>query len=114
MTLADAKPQPAACPTPNAWFVKVGSALAGRCRERAPESELLEAFTADWPHLQAGSGNHPGVVGAIALGRRHLNLSPGKLRLEESQAAAAVGQIRLAHAYKELLTRTKSRSRKFS
>ena len=28
---------------------------------------------------------------------------PGTLRLEESQAAAAVGQIRLAHAYKELL-----------
>ncbi len=41
--------------------------------------------------------------GAIALGRRHLGLSAGKLKLEESQAAAAVGQIRLAHAYKELL-----------
>jgi glutamate 5-kinase len=41
--------------------------------------------------------------GAIALGRRHLGLAPGALRLEESQAAAAVGQIRLAHAYKELL-----------
>jgi glutamate 5-kinase len=41
--------------------------------------------------------------GAIALGRRHLGLAAGKLRLEESQAAAAVGQIRLAHAYKELL-----------
>jgi len=41
--------------------------------------------------------------GAIALGRRHLGLGKGKLRLEESQAAAAVGQIRLAHAYKELL-----------
>jgi glutamate 5-kinase len=41
--------------------------------------------------------------GAIALGRRHLNLPSGTLRLEESQAAAAVGQIRLAHAYKELL-----------
>ena len=41
--------------------------------------------------------------GAIALGRRHLNLGPAKLKLEESQAAAAVGQIRLAHAYKELL-----------
>src|SRR6202044_1899058 len=27
----------------------------------------------------------------------------GKLKLEESQGAAAVGQIRLAHAYKELL-----------
>ena len=41
--------------------------------------------------------------GAIALGRRHLGLSAGRLKLEESQAAAAVGQIRLAHAYKELL-----------
>lgn len=41
--------------------------------------------------------------GAIALGRRHLALPKGELRLEESQAAAAVGQIRLAHAYKELL-----------
>jgi len=41
--------------------------------------------------------------GAIALGRRHLGLKHGTLRLEESQAAAAVGQIRLAHAYKELL-----------
>ena len=41
--------------------------------------------------------------GAIALGRRHLALGAGKLKLEESQAAAAVGQIRLAHAYKELL-----------
>jgi glutamate 5-kinase len=41
--------------------------------------------------------------GAIALGRRRLGLRHGTLRLEESQAAAAVGQIRLAHAYKELL-----------
>ena len=41
--------------------------------------------------------------GAIALGRRQLGLAPGKLRLEESQAAAAVGQIRLAHAWKEVL-----------
>jgi glutamate 5-kinase len=41
--------------------------------------------------------------GAIALGRRQLGLAPGKLKLEESQAAAAVGQIRLAHAWKEVL-----------
>ena len=41
--------------------------------------------------------------GAIALGRRSLGLPPGRLRLEESQAAAAVGQIRLAHAWKEAL-----------
>ena len=41
--------------------------------------------------------------GAIALGRRQLGLPAGKLQLEESQAAAAVGQIRLAHAWKEVL-----------
>jgi glutamate 5-kinase len=41
--------------------------------------------------------------GAIALGRRHLGLPAGKLKLEESQAAAAVGQIRLAHAWQEVL-----------
>lgn len=43
--------------------------------------------------------------GAIALGRRHLELPKGPLRLDESQAAAAVGQIRLAHAYKGMLER---------
>ncbi len=41
--------------------------------------------------------------GAIALGRRQLRLPDGVLPLEQKQAAAAVGQIRLAHAYKELL-----------
>src|SRR5690606_36465570 len=43
--------------------------------------------------------------GAIALGRRHLGLRSGTLRLEESQAAAAAGQIRLAHAWQEALAR---------
>ena len=41
--------------------------------------------------------------GAIALGRAALNLSAGVLRLEEKQAAAAVGQINLAHAYQASL-----------
>src|SRR5690606_10722003 len=41
--------------------------------------------------------------GAVALGRRQLGLDKGVLPLEQKQAAAAVGQIRLAHAYKELL-----------
>jgi len=43
--------------------------------------------------------------GAIALGRRHLELKPGKLKLEESQAAAASGQIHLAKAYEDALSR---------
>ncbi|MGB5592331.1 MAG: glutamate 5-kinase, partial [Gammaproteobacteria bacterium] len=41
--------------------------------------------------------------GAIALGRRYLGLDSGPLRLDESQAAAAAGQIRLAHAWQEAL-----------
>ncbi|MEO1205075.1 MAG: glutamate 5-kinase [Pseudomonadota bacterium] len=40
--------------------------------------------------------------GAIALGRHALHLPTGPLPLEDSQAAAAVGQITLAHAYREL------------
>jgi glutamate 5-kinase len=44
--------------------------------------------------------------GAIASGRRELKLAPGVLALEESQAAAAVGQIALAHIYKELFARS--------
>ncbi len=45
--------------------------------------------------------------GAIAVGRRHLGLRARTLRLEEQQAAAATGQIRLAHAYQEALARHK-------
>ena len=41
--------------------------------------------------------------GSIALGRKVLGLGSGVLTLEQSQAAAAVGQIRLARAYEEVL-----------
>lgn len=41
--------------------------------------------------------------GSIALGRKVLGLPEGALTLEQSQAAAAVGQIRLARAYEEVL-----------
>lgn len=41
--------------------------------------------------------------GSIALGRRVLGLPAGALPLEQAQAAAAVGQIRLARAYEEAL-----------
>lgn len=43
--------------------------------------------------------------GAIALGRRQLALAPGRLRLKDSQAASAVGQIHLAAAYRESFAR---------
>lgn len=41
--------------------------------------------------------------GAIPLGRRHLQFKNRTLQLEEKQASAAVGQIKLAHAYQEAL-----------
>ncbi len=41
--------------------------------------------------------------GSIALGRKVLGLGSGALTLEQAQAAAAVGQIRLARAYEEVL-----------
>ena len=43
--------------------------------------------------------------GAIAIGRQPLGLSDGSMRLEEKQAAAAAGQIRLSQAYQESFTR---------
>jgi glutamate 5-kinase len=43
--------------------------------------------------------------GAIALGRVVLKLPKGPLRLEDSQAAAAVGQIALARTWSEALSR---------
>lgn len=84
--------------------VKVGSTLLVDADKGRLNRVWLETFTADVARMQK-RGQEVIVVssGSIALGRRHLKLNPGKLRLEESQAAAAVGQIRLAHAYKELL-----------
>src|SRR5271155_5741304 len=84
--------------------VKVGSALLVDADKGRLNRTWLESFVEDVARLRR-RGQEVILVssGAIALGRRHLGLSAGKLKLEESQAAAAVGQIRLAHAYKELL-----------
>src|SRR5260221_13420091 len=84
--------------------VKVGSALLVDARSGHLKRAWLEALVEDLLRLrQRGQQLILVSSGAIALGRRHLGLAAGALRLEESQAAAAVGQIRLAHAYKELL-----------
>jgi glutamate 5-kinase len=85
-------------------IVKVGSALLVDADKGRLNRAWLESFASDIARLRK-RGQEVILVssGAIALGRRHLGLSHGKLKLEESQAAAAVGQIRLAHAYKELL-----------
>src|SRR5579862_791046 len=84
--------------------VKVGSALLVDGDSGRVNRAWLETLVADLLRLRK-RGQKVILVssGAIALGRRRLGLKPGALRLEDSQAAAAVGQIRLAHAYKELL-----------
>ncbi|HEX3860925.1 MAG TPA: glutamate 5-kinase [Stellaceae bacterium] len=68
-----------------AWLDRVAADVA-RCRQRGQEVILVSS-------------------GAIAVGRRRLGLRGRTLRLEDKQAAAATGQIRLAHAYQEALAR---------
>ena len=84
--------------------IKVGSALLVDSRTGRLNRSWLETLAEDIT-AAAKRGQQVIVVssGAIALGRRHLGLATGKLRLDESQAAAAVGQIRLARAWQEIL-----------
>lgn len=86
--------------------IKVGSSLLVESGTGQVNRAWLETLADDVHRLRA-RGQEVVLVssGAIALGRRQLGLAPGKLKLEESQAAAAVGQIRLAHAWKEELER---------
>jgi glutamate 5-kinase len=84
--------------------VKVGSALLVDPASGRLHRDWLATLAQDLASLRA-QGQELVVVssGAIALGRGPLGLAAGRLRLEESQAAAAVGQIRLAHAWTEVL-----------
>ena len=84
--------------------VKVGSALLVEGSTGRVNRAWLDSLAEDLAAIRA-RGQEVVLVssGAIALGRRELGLAAGKLKLEESQAAAAVGQIRLAHAWKEVL-----------
>lgn len=84
--------------------VKIGSALVVDPAKAAPRAAWLAGIAADIAELRA-RGTDVIVVssGAIALARRTLKLTRKTLRLEEKQAAAAVGQIRLAQAWTEAL-----------
>ncbi|GAB4260664.1 MAG: glutamate 5-kinase [Pararhodobacter sp.] len=84
--------------------IKIGSALLVDARSGALKSDWLAALALDVAEAKA-RGTDVVLVssGSIALGRRVLGLPAGTLTLEQSQAAAAVGQIRLARAYEEVL-----------
>ena len=83
--------------------VKIGSALLTDRATGTLKAEWLATLLDDVAALTA-AGKQVVLVssGAIALGRHTLKLPKGPLELEQSQAAAAVGQISLAHAYQEM------------
>jgi glutamate 5-kinase len=82
--------------------VKIGSALLTDRTTGKLKSEWLNALMDDVAELtRAGKEVVLVSSGAVALGRHRLGLPKGALELEQSQAAAAVGQISLAHAYQD-------------
>lgn len=89
--------------------IKIGSALLAHDdgRLRADWLDALAQDVAAW--RETGAEIMIVSSGAIAVGRRLLGLARGPrnrvLRLEESQAAAAAGQVRLAHAWQDTLAR---------
>lgn len=84
--------------------IKVGSSLLVDTVTGSVHREWLKSLATDIAALKR-EGKQVILVssGAIALGRRALKLKPGPLRLEESQAAAAAGQVRLAGAWADIL-----------
>lgn len=86
--------------------VKVGSSLLVDAGRGELYTDWLDALAQDLA-ARAKAGAQIVVVssGAIALGRTVLKFENGALKLEESQAAAAVGQIALARAWAEALNK---------
>jgi glutamate 5-kinase len=85
--------------------VKIGSALVVDEYAAAPRAAWLAGVAEDIAELRARRTEIIVVSsGAIALARRTLGLTRRQLKLEEKQAAAAVGQIRLAQAWSEALS----------
>src|SRR5246500_634790 len=84
--------------------VKVGSSLLVDSGAGDVRAAWLSALVADIAKLHK-EGREILIVssGSIALGRSRLKLPRGALKLEESQGAAAVGQIALARIWSEVL-----------
>jgi glutamate 5-kinase len=88
--------------------IKVGSALLVDREQGRVKREWLASLADDLAALHCEGADILVVSsGAVALGRSVLGLPPGILKLEDSQAAAAVGQIALAHLWSEILAERK-------
>ena len=86
--------------------IKIGSSLLVDSTTNTIHRAWLESLIEDVVQC-CQRGQQVVIVssGAIALGRRHLQFKHRVLQLEEKQAAAAVGQIKLAHVYQEILAK---------
>lgn len=89
----------------NRIVIKIGSSLLVN-EDGTINHAFLTGLSDDVAMLTA-DGKQVVLVssGSIALGRHQLGFKTGKLRLEESQASAATGQIKLAHAYQDALAK---------
>src|SRR5438552_3654574 len=86
--------------------VKVGSSLLVDSEGGGVKADWLVSLADDVARLHQDKRDVLVVSsGAIALGRAVLKLPKGPLKLEDSQAAAAVGQIALARTWAEVLSR---------
>jgi glutamate 5-kinase len=86
--------------------VKVGSSLIVDSSASCVKEDWLASLSEDIAELHGGKRDVLVVSsGAIALGRAVLKLPKGPLKLEDSQASAAVGQIALARTWTQALSR---------
>ena len=84
--------------------IKIGSELLVSAGTGKVNINWLESLAQDIALLRA-RGQEVILVssGAIALGRKYLGLSSRRLQLQEEQASAAAGMVRLTHAYQDAL-----------
>jgi len=84
--------------------IKIGSALLLDKQNRQVNTQWLKSLCQEISVL-VRDGKQVSIVssGSIALGRLILNLNQQHLSLEQTQAAAACGQIKLARTYEEIL-----------
>ena len=85
-------------------IIKIGSSLLIDDDRNAVNADWLKGIASDITMLREDGKNVVVVSsGAIALGSRGLGITGRALAIEEKQAAAATGQVTLAHAWREAL-----------
>ena len=84
--------------------IKIGSALIVDSATGKARADWMRDLAADVASLRA-AGTQVVLIssGSIALGRHHLSLPAGAIKLPEKQAAAAIGQVELAQLWSNAL-----------